>query len=171
MHLLFVCTGNTCRSPMAHYLTKSRLDRLGLPWEVHSAGLYAIPGCPMSDSAIQALRRREIDGEGHESTILSESLVHQADYIFTMTHRHKQDLLTKFPQAKDKVYTLGRFALPHSDSVSEPEDVHDIVDPFGASEAIYESCALMLEQHIDRLVAKIIQESDTEINKRQEGDA
>ncbi len=150
MHLLFVCTGNTCRSPIAEFLTKTKTAALGLDWEIHSAGLFAIPGYRMSSGSQRALLRRKIEADGHESTPLTESLVRQADYIFTMTEAQRQGLVSKFQFSADKVFTIGAFA---EDGI---EGAHDVVDPFGSSDESYESCAAMLEKHIDSLIAKLM---------------
>ncbi len=170
MHLLFVCTGNTCRSPMAELLAKSKFEALGLDWKVRSAGLYAIPGIQISEGARKTLIRRRITGDGHESALISESLVNQADYIFTMTFRHKQDMLAQFPHLSGKVFTIGSYACLDKNKMDESEATNDVVDPFGQSEEVYESCALMLEQHIDRLVAKILLDVNQKTEERPEGD-
>jgi protein-tyrosine-phosphatase len=152
VHLLFVCTGNTCRSPMAEFLARFKANSLGLDWEVHSAGLHATPGHPMSAKSRLALLRRKIDVDKHESTPVSESLVRRADYVFTMTEAHRQDLLFRFPFSADKVFTIGAFAEGGA------EGAFDVVDPFGESDDIYESCATILEAHIEQLVEKLLSE-------------
>jgi protein-tyrosine-phosphatase len=154
VHLLFVCTGNTCRSPLAEFLARFKTRVLGLDWEIHSAGLYAIPGYPMSEGSRQALKRRKIEADGHESTPVSESLVRQADYLFTMTERQRQDLLNRFPFSADKVFTIGAFAEGGA------EGAYDVVDPFGGSDDMYESCAVMLEHHVEILIERLQGESD-----------
>ncbi|MEC0242734.1 low molecular weight protein arginine phosphatase [Paenibacillus dokdonensis] len=108
-HILFVCTGNTCRSPMAEaFLRKMAKDR-GIGVEVRSAGVAAMDGVSMSRHAEAVLRDHDI-----EDRLMSKSLkldaVNWSDLILTLTQGHKQHVIRSFPQAADKVYTLKEYA-------------------------------------------------------------
>jgi protein-tyrosine-phosphatase len=148
MQILFVCTGNTCRSPMAAALGRHYAAQHGLEWAIDSAGLYALPGSPMTPDALDALIRRHVIAHKHESKPLTEEMVNHADFIFTMTASHKTDLLGQYPRAKGKTYTLGEY-------VSGGQWHSDVADPFGGSTEIYEACARELEETVARLIEKL----------------
>lgn len=146
MFILFVCTGNTCRSPMAAALLRHRVAQAGLPWKVESAGLYAAEGQGMSSFATDALIRRHVVVQDHASKPVTQRLVEQADLILTMTQGHLADLLHQFPDANAKAHAL----LPFVEGVNA-----DIQDPFGQDADIYERCANQLDQVLHRLVEKL----------------
>src|SRR6056297_3620777 len=105
--LLFVCTGNTCRSSMAEALCKDLLLQKGKEdYEVLSAGLAAVRGRGAASQAIAVLKKEGLDLTEHTTTPLTAELVTQADLILTMTQRHKLTILDNYSQVADKVYTL-----------------------------------------------------------------
>ena len=95
-HVLFVCTGNTCRSPMAEALLRQMAKEEGLDIDVKSAGISAIEGTTSSRYAIEALQEKGIVLD-HQSKAVDQDLVHWADIILTMTQSHKQALIHHFP--------------------------------------------------------------------------
>jgi protein-tyrosine-phosphatase len=109
VRVLFVCTGNTCRSPLAEGLFRLLAGREGLDVEVRSAGVSAIDGIPVSGHSSRILG--EVGATPPKaSTALTGSLIEWADLIMTMTSAHKGLLLQRFPQAVDKVFTLKEYA-------------------------------------------------------------
>lgn len=107
-NILFVCTGNTCRSPMAEAMLRKLANGRGVPLEVRSAGVAAVEGMPISCHAEAVLRDQQI-GDGLTSKPLSAELVEWADMILTLTLSHKQYAIRQFPHAADKVHTLKEY--------------------------------------------------------------
>ena len=107
--ILFVCTGNTCRSPMAEGLLRGMAKKSGLQLEVRSAGVAAVDGLPMSDHSLSVLRERGWDGSFASRRVTAE-LAAWADVILTMTMSHKRQLVQRFPEAVDKTFTLKEYA-------------------------------------------------------------
>src|SRR5579859_1728771 len=98
--ILFVCTGNVCRSPMAEGLFRKAVQGRG-DYQVLSAGLGAIEGQPPSSHGVQAVKELGIDISGQRSRILTSELVHRADYIFGMTHSHIDSIMMLYPHAAE----------------------------------------------------------------------
>lgn len=149
--ILFVCSGNTCRSPMAQAIAETMFRKAGSGLEsikVMSAGIAAVDGQPASANAIEAMREMGMDISRHRSRMLNGELVGQADLILTMTLQHKRYVLMMFPESYDKVFTLKEYADCGSS---------DISDPFGGSLEDYRECADEIQQALSRLVQKLKQ--------------
>jgi protein-tyrosine phosphatase len=146
--VLFVCTGNTCRSPMAETVFRHLVaERLGCrPDEIEqhgmvvaSAGIAAWGGGKASTGAIEAMQEQGADLSGHESQPLTENLVRQADVIWTMTASHRTTILAQFPESG------GRVAMLSTDRL-------DVIDPIGGTLETYRKCAAQIRKHLaDRL--------------------
>lgn len=139
--VLFVCTGNTCRSPMAAALARRMLAaRLGVADEdllargllFLSAGAGTLPGMPASAGAVAAMKERGIDLRGHRSQSLRKDLIHAADRIYCLSGSHRQAVEAMAPQARDKAELLSR-------------EGKDIPDPFGANVEVYQQTAKEIE--------------------------
>ncbi|HBO46190.1 MAG TPA: threonylcarbamoyl-AMP synthase [Planctomycetaceae bacterium] len=135
--LLFVCTGNTCRSPMAERLARDLLaKRLKCSIEeledrgvvVHSAGVAAGMGGKASREAVQVMAEAGLDLTGHETHPLTEPLVRHADAIYAMTQSHRETIIAQWPDAADRTHVLCR-------------DGSDVLDPIGGTTQRYQHCA------------------------------
>lgn len=149
--LLFLCTGNTCRSPMAGALAGFLHQELygeEDPLEIETAGLAAFPGAPASPHAITVMKERGLDLSPHRAKLVTRELVEWADLILTMTGYHKDRLLAQYPDAQGKVFTLGEYAAGSSPGAPGTPGVQgeDIADPFGGSEEDYRQTAGILEE-------------------------
>ena len=142
--ILFVCTGNTCRSPMAEGLFRHMLaERLGCSdaelvdrgYMVLSAGISAGGGMPASPATLQILRDRGIDLSEHASQPLTASLLDLADHVYTMTSAHREVIMRERPDASGRVSLLSR-------------DGESIPDPIGGGLDEYRSCERAIEQNL-----------------------
>lgn len=104
MNILFICTGNTCRSPMAEALLKTRLPEVN----VRSAGIYAGENSPANPKAMESLKQRGISYT-HFSQPVTDALLEWADVVLVMTTQHKQALIISFPNFQNKVFTLKEY--------------------------------------------------------------
>ncbi|MBN1521695.1 MAG: low molecular weight protein arginine phosphatase [Candidatus Aureabacteria bacterium] len=144
--VLFVCTGNSCRSQMAEgYLKKILADLGKTNIEVTSAGLAAYEGSPPTSQAIEVVKRFGADISDNRSKPVTEELVENADIIFAMTTSHQSELYRRFPKSQQKVYLLREFEENHN-----PKDP-DIFDPIGLPIEAYENCFEIMKKPIERV--------------------
>lgn len=138
--MIFICTGNTCRSPMceAFFRLHDGTARLGLAAE--SAGLFTADGLPASENAVIAARERGATLEGHTSRRLTAQIAADARYLVCMTSAHYDRLLERYPQYADKIFTL---------------DKTDLGDPFGGDLETYRRSAAQLDEAVERLIERL----------------
>ncbi len=120
-HILFVCTGNTCRSPLAEGMFRQLAKARGYAVEIRSAGVHAVDGQPISQHSSTILEQKGIT-ETLTSSALNESVMAWADLILTMTMNHKAAIIQQYPEAVEKVYTLKEYVgtdANHQDVIEE----------------------------------------------------
>lgn len=177
MNILFVCTGNTCRSAMAEHIFNAMVSDTpdticivlpagnmetqrnpGIYLTASSAGVFAYGNEPASENAVFVLREEMgIDMGTHRSRPLSKEFVDSADLILTMTREHKNIILRMYPEAAAKVYTLKEYAsgTPADRSIEEYNYALDITDPFGMSPGIYKKCAAEIREAVEKLICRL----------------
>ena len=143
--ILFLCTGNVCRSPMAEGLFRHAVKGRG-EFRIVSAGIGAIDGDLPTHHSVQAMREIGIDISGQRSHALTSELIRSADLILGMTHSHTDTVALLYPKAAEKTFLLREF-----DETLEPYE-KDISDPIGSPYHIYVECRDQIEQGIVTLL-------------------
>lgn len=150
IRILFVCTGNTCRSPMAAGLAQNILaERLGCGIEgledrrivVESAGISGGAGTA-ADNAMKVMARRGVDLSSHYSRALTADMANQSDYIFVMTRAHREAVARMAPVAAERVQLL----------LAD----EDLSDPLGGDESDYERCAASIERALRERLQEVV---------------
>ena len=146
MRILFVCTGNTCRSPMAegyfrYLIEKNNINNI----TVMSAGTYAYNGESPSPNAVKAVGEYGVDIANHSSSALTKEMVDEADLIITMTGSHRQQIIEAESNAASKVHLLNEYS----------ENGGDISDPFGGGIEIYKMCFSTMLPALEGLLKNI----------------
>lgn len=135
-NILFVCTGNTCRSPMAEYIMNTFISQSGLGeyFVSSSAGVATMDGLTASTGSVNACREMGIDISSHRSRQLTEEIIKSSDIIITMGSSHKNMILTYFPkEAEGKTFTIAEVA----DFADENIHATDIMDPYMMDDSVY----------------------------------
>ena len=111
MKIMFICTGNICRSAMAHKLMEKKLKEHGInDVEVYSCGLHALDGDSPTIEGITVMKDYGIDLTSHRSTHIMDSNIEEMDVILCATFSHKINVISMFPDLKDKVFTMKEYA-------------------------------------------------------------
>ncbi|MCC3144878.1 low molecular weight protein arginine phosphatase [Halanaerobium sp. Z-7514] len=148
--ILFVCTGNTCRSPMAEYLLKDMIkesQEVDIDnWEIISAGISAIKGVQANEKTSKVMSELGIDLAKHSSKNIKDIDLKKEDIIITMSRKHSRFLLLEYPDLADKIFTLKEFA---------EEEERDVEDPFGLSLEVYRETRDELEKELKKILLKL----------------
>jgi tRNA threonylcarbamoyl adenosine modification protein (Sua5/YciO/YrdC/YwlC family) len=149
--LLFACTGNTCRSPMAvgifrKYLAEKlqcgidQLEKIG--YKISSAGVMNVSDYPASDEAIAACATKGIDIKAHKSRKLSQELIEESDFIFVMERMHQKNIIAFSPEAANKCVLLA--------------ENEEIADPIGQSQEFFNNCAELIEKAVRKRISELV---------------
>lgn len=140
--LIFVCTGNTCRSPMAEAIFRN-LEKVGDRKAV-SRGLVVLFSEPLNPKAEIVLKKHDLELNGHVSRGLKAADIDNHTIILTMTAGQKKKVIELYPEAKD-VYTIKEFA----------GEIGDVVDPYGGTLMDYEECYIELGRLVKKTLYKL----------------
>jgi protein-tyrosine-phosphatase len=152
-HVLFVCTGNTCRSPMAEALFRKAVEGRD-DYKVSSAGVAASKGAPRNPETVNVLKNRGATLDGFASQPVTDALLSSATHVFAMTQGHLKALESRFPAHADKFYLVCEFAEIPREGIGA-----DVPDPIGLGRRAYEEVADMFEIAIPTIIAYIDQTS------------
>ncbi len=151
--ILFVCTGNSCRSVMAEGLLKKMLGLHGHQFYVHSAGIEAVDGFPSTPATIKALKEEGVDVSTHRSRRLTLEMIKTAHKIYVMEHLHMDWVLRMCPEAKHKTHLLSEFSSEH-----EKETI-GIPDPIRMSDNFYKNVLIAIRGCVENLVITLVKET------------
>ena len=139
-HIIFICTGNTCRSPMAEGLFRAHGGEAKTGLAVASAGLFTQDGLPASDNAVAAAAELDADISAHRTRMLTHEIAQSARYLVCMTGAHYDRVCELFPDCADKVFTLTQ---------------RDVSDPFGGDLETYRRAAAEIDAGVRSIIERL----------------
>ncbi|MBU1045054.1 MAG: threonylcarbamoyl-AMP synthase [Candidatus Omnitrophica bacterium] len=147
INILFVCTGNSCRSAMAEGLMKHMVKGIDR-FDISSAGVAAFGGMPASHDAIAVMRKYGVDITGHRARRLDNQMVKTADYILVMENVHRDFMFDRYWRAKKRIFFLKEFSKDKTGKLA-------IIDPIGRNLNFYQEVAEIIKKSIEGLVDKL----------------
>ena len=151
-HILFVCTANQCRSPMAAGLFQQQIEQAGEVdrWQIASAGTWAENQRTATTFARTTMIERNIDISGHRSRLLDGDLLHGVDVILVMTRHHREAICAEFPEVADRTLMMSQLI----------GQTFDIVDPVQGTLDDYRRCAADLQQILTDGYPRLVELAD-----------
>ena len=147
MNIMFICTGNICRSAMADGMMKKLIKENNIDAQVYSCGVYAETGDYATYNAIEVASEYGADISSHRATNIRDSKIKEMDLILCATVSHKQSVLYLYPGLQGKVFTMKEYAKLDKDG----QDM-DIKDPWGYDEFVYRKCASEIEDCLEKTI-------------------
>jgi protein-tyrosine phosphatase len=145
MNIVFVCTGNSCRSVIAEYLLNKMSKDKALKWEARSCGTAAERYFPTPEGVKVALRERGIENFKHTPQLAGRELLGWADVVLAMTRGHRDHLIDDYPEFTDKTHLFTEYCA---------DEVTDVPDPIGKPTAVYQKCRDDIEDALKSLLEK-----------------
>ncbi len=148
MKIMFICTGNICRSAMAHAMFTKLVKEKKKKIEVYSCGIYAENGDTPTYEAIETMSEYGIDLRDHRATNIRNSNIKDMDVILCATTSHKNSVISMYPDLKEKTFTMKEYA-------GYPQNDLDIKDPWGYGIDVYKNCAKEIQECLNKIIEKI----------------
>lgn len=146
--IMFICTGNICRSAMADALMKKLAKDSNKDIEVYSCGIFAEDGDMPTFNAVEAIKEYDVDLKLHRATNIRNSKIEDMDIILCATVSHKNNVINMYPNLKDKIFTIKEYADYDKNDL-------DISDPWGYDIETYRFCASTISKCLNKIIDKI----------------
>ena len=148
MKIMFICTGNICRSAMAHVMLEDKAKKQNKDIQVYSCGIFAQNGDKSTQEAIEVMKEYTINLENHRATNIRNSDIEQMDIILCATTAHKNNVINMYPNLEEKIFTMKEY-------VEYPKNDLDIKDPWGFDINTYRRCAKEIEDCIEKMMLEL----------------
>lgn len=146
--IMFICTGNICRSAMADALMKKMAKDKNKEIDVYSCGIFAQDGDMPTYNAVEAMKEYNVELKNHRATNIRNSKIEDMDIILCATVSHKNNVISMYPELTNKIYTIKEYAGFDKNDL-------DIPDPWGYDIETYRFCASTINKCLEKIIDKI----------------